>query len=449
MTRFSALLNSSREDLPEAPLERWASGFFSASVLTLLISLAAAQIFLAAAAAAYAVHLLHGRPKSRGGLETRPGFFPPVKLPLALFCLFTVTSLFWAANPGVGWLAVRKLPLFLVWLLALNLIVSPGHLVKLFQGLFLESALAGLVAAGQFVLQYRAVLAVHSGQVYYYLTADRVRGFMGHWMHFGGQQMMVFAGLLAFLLLAGAPAISPASRDAGGVAAGLKAGVTVRPNKSWWLVLAAIAISIGLNFTRGVWLGCFVAVVYLVARAKPRWLLALPVVLLAGYFAAPTLVRQRIESLRHPSRDPSLSIRFEMWQVALRMIERHPLVGIGPNNIEQEYPLYLEPGRAPEVGYHEHFHSNFLQFAAERGLPCLAAWVWLMAALAWEFVRTRRRLSPDGRSAWVADGALAAWLAFVFEGCFEFNFGSSPVLMLFLFVTATPFVAERLSNVER
>jgi hypothetical protein len=47
--------------------------------------------------------------------------------------------------------------------------------------------------------------------------------------------------------------------------------------------------------------------------------------------------------------------------------------------------------------------------------------------------------------AWIADAALAAWLAFLVEGCFEFNFGTSPVLMMFLFVTSTPFIAARVA----
>jgi hypothetical protein len=64
-----------------------------------------------------------------------------------------------------------------------------------------------------------------------------------------------------------------------------------------------------------------------------------------------------------------------------------------------------------------------------------------MLALGWHILRIRRRLS-GGR--WIADAAFAAWLAFVTEGFFEFNFGASPVLMVFLFVMSTPFVTENL-----
>jgi len=424
---FPAFLASARAELPGATFARWASIFFSLSVLTFLLSLTAAQAFLALAAVCYAIHLLRARPAIH---------FPPVKLPLALFSLGTVLSIFWAANPAVGWFAVRKLVLFLILLLGVNLVASRKHLEFLYGGLFVESALAGLVAIGQFVSQYRQVRALHPDRVYVSLTSERISGFLGHWMNFGGQQMLIFAALLAFLLLR--PGI-------GGSGFGTRKGnSTPRPKPTiWWLLLVVIATSIVLNFTRGVWLGCFVASIYLVGRWKPHWLWALPVLLLASYVAAPSLVRQRIAILRHPSRDPALSIRFEMWQVAWRMIQEHPLLGVGPNNIEQVYTLYLPPGRSPEPGYHAHLHNNFFQFGAERGLAVLAAWVWFMGALGWHFWRMCRRLA---RGRWIAEAALAGWLAVLAEGCFEFNFGTSPVLMLFLFIVCTPFVVEGISG---
>jgi len=421
VTNLREFISPERAELPTAPFARWASILFSLSVLTFLLSLAAAEAVLFTASLVYAIHLLRDHP---------PIKFPPLKLPLALFCLTTVISLAWAANPTVGWFAVRKLVLFLILLLAVNLVVSAGHLVMLYRALFLESALAGLVAACQFVRQYRAVRALHPGKVYFYMTATRIHGFMGHWMHFGGQQMLMYSVLVAFLFL--------------GVRRAKDSRVI------WFAVAAIVATSILLNFTRGVWLGCFVATVYLVGRWRAQWLWILPLLVIVGYLAAPRLVRRRVAILRHPASDPALSIRFEMWHAGLRMIERHPLVGVGPDNITEVYPLYLPPGRAPEVGYHEHLHDNFLQFAAERGLPCLAAWIWFMLALVVQAWRIRRRLASDPAPAgahlvWLVDGAIAGWLALMVEGCFEFNFGTSPVLMLFLFVAATPYVVEQVA----
>jgi putative inorganic carbon (HCO3(-)) transporter len=422
---LASLTESIRQELPAASLARWASAFFSLFVLTLVISLALSQALLVTAAALYAAHLLRDRSAI---------CFLPVKLPLALFCITTVISIFWAANPTVGWFAVRKLTLFLIWLLAVNLVVSGAHLRRLFQGLFLTSAIAGIVGVMQFVIQYREVHALHPHRLYFYVTISRIHGFMGHWMNFGGQQMLVFSSLLAFLLLQKGSRTNESSTSSGR-----------HFTLVWWLTLAILALSLILNFTRGVWLGCFVATVYLVARWKPRWLLALPVLLAIGYVTAPSLVRERVYLALRPYQDPALSIRLEMWKVAIRMIRAHPWVGVGPNNIVEAYPLYLPPRISPIAGYHDHLHNNFFQFAAERGLPCLIAWVWLMAALGWHTWKIR---SKSAKQRWVADATLAGWLAFLAEGCFEFNFGTSPVLMVFLFLTSTPFIIARLQKPE-
>lgn len=435
MNNLGISLERTCGELPGPPVARWASIFFSLFVLALQISIAASQALLAAAAVLYAVHLLRDGPNVN---------FLPVKPPLALFCGFSLLSIFWAVNPGAGWFAVRKLVLFLIWLLAVNLVVSVQHLRRLLQTLFLVSTVTGLVAIGQFVAQYRDVRAHHPDQVYRYLTTLRIHGFMGHWMNFGGQQMLVFAMLFGYLLLGAVlPRLAPASgraRETGHQGARPAHG---HMSKLWWAALAIIVVSIILNFTRGVWLGCFVAAIYLAARWRPRLLWALPILLALAYVTAPSLVRERMRHALHPTLEPALAIRLEMWRVAVRMIRAHPWVGVGPNNVEEVYDLYLPAGTTPIAGYHSHFHNDFLQFGAERGLPCLASWVWLMGALGWYTWKLRQRLSAQQ---WIADAALAAWLAFLAEGCFEFNFGTSPVLMAFLFVTATPFVAERIVN---
>ena len=456
MKNLRDLMGSAWAALPGPGPARWAAALFSLSVLTFLISLAACQAFLAASGLVYAAHLVLKRPGA--------GFLP-VKLPLALFCLFSVLSVFWAANPAVGWFAIRKLVLFLIWLLAVNLIVTERHLRGLLQALFAESALAGVVATVQFVAQYHAVSEAHPGQVYLYMISTRIHGFMGHWMNFGGQQMLVFSALLAFLLLrsrtvtrdSGLGTRGPQGRgmeDKGSVTSSRDSSpeprigspesrITSHESRLWWLLWATVGLSIVLNFTRGVWLGCFVATLYLVARWKARLLWVLPVFVVFAYLGSPSLVRRRVWLALHPTQEPALAIRFEMWSVGLRMIRAHPWLGVGPNNIEREYPLYLPQGTSPMLGYHSHLHDNFLQFGAERGLPCLAAWVWLMGALGWQISRIRRRLT---QARWVADASFAAWLALLFEGCFEFNFGTSPVLMVFLFITSLPFVADRIEH---
>jgi O-antigen ligase len=334
----------------------------------------------------------------------------------------------------VGGFVIRKLVLFVILLLAINLITSTRHLKFLYQCLFVEAGLVGVLAAYQFITQYLAIEKLHPGHVYIYMRAERIHGLMGHWMNFGGQQMLVFLAFFAFLLLHRSD------------------GQFLRGKIIWWLIWTVVASSLVLNFSRGIWLGTFIASCYLIARWRPRRLWLLPVLLVVGYWASPDLIRKRLDSVRHPSTDPSIAIRLEMWQVGMRMIQSHPLVGVGPNNIPETYTLYLPPGKKPIVGYREHLHDDFLQLAAERGLPCLAAWIWLMIAFGRHALRIRRKLirNPlDGICVWVPDAAMASLLAFAIEGFFEYNFGTSPVLMVFLFIVATPFVVERTENQQR
>jgi putative inorganic carbon (hco3(-)) transporter len=403
-------INSLFRELPQETFARWASVILSLSILAILFSIAIAQAFLALAGLTYLLGWIRRR---------RPMAFPPIGWPILLFSLLTVLSVLGAPNQAVGWFAVRKLVLFLIIVLALNLIVSLKHLELLYTGLFAGSAIAGLLGTAQFIAEYHTLRVHHPGFVYLFMENARPTGFQGDWMNFGGQQMLVWVMLAAFLLL------------------------RRRVARFWWLVAAVISVSIILNFTRGVWVGCFVAGLYVVARWKARLLWIVPAAAVLVALFSPRLVQRRLESVLHPTKDPSIAMRFEMWGAGWRMIKRHPWLGVGPNNINQVYDLYLVPGEQPALGYHGHLHSDYIQFAAERGLPCLAAWLWLMGVLGWEALKIRR---STARGRWMADGAFAAWLAFMIEGFFEFNFGTSPVLMLYLFVATTPFIVERLQR---
>jgi O-antigen ligase len=434
VNKASLLMTRFWNDLPPQPLARWAAAAFTFCIWSLVISIAVNQIFLGLAGVLYAAHLLAEKP---GRI-----IFPPIRLPLMLYVLATVISIFFAENPAAGGYEIRKMTLLLLLLFTPSLVVTRDHRRRLLEGLFAAASLAALVSVWQFVRQYRTARALHALPMYQAMTFTRITGFMGHWMNFGGQQMQVFLLLLAFLMLAKASGGIAAAGGPGSPAAhcpnAIRAGAEGWLARAGWGGLLLIGVSLVLNFTRGVWLGVLAGAVHLVSRWRARWLLALPVLLAILFLASPALLRKRLESFLHPTADPSIAIRYEMWQAGFNMMRRHPLTGVGPNNIYEVYPLYVPHGRALQIGYHEHLHNDVIQLGAERGLPCLAAWLWMMGALGWQFWKRAR---AGGGSAWVADGAFAVWMAFMVEGCFEFNFGSSPVLMVFLFVAGLPFAA--------
>jgi O-antigen ligase len=85
-----------------------------------------------------------------------------------------------------------------------------------------------------------------------------------------------------------------------------------------------------------------------------------------------------------------------------------------------------------------HLHNDFLQIAAERGLPALALWVWFLVALMrdlWQQFKTGQRE--------LAATAMATVVALLTAGLFEYNFGDSEVLMLFLTIVTLPAAAAR------
>jgi O-antigen ligase len=87
-----------------------------------------------------------------------------------------------------------------------------------------------------------------------------------------------------------------------------------------------------------------------------------------------------------------------------------------------------------------HLHDNALQIAAERGLPCLAWWLWWVAAAMGDAYRERRR---GGSGTWVAAVAFAFLAAFMAAGLFEYNFGDSEIFMFALLLSALPYALRR------
>jgi O-antigen ligase len=80
-----------------------------------------------------------------------------------------------------------------------------------------------------------------------------------------------------------------------------------------------------------------------------------------------------------------------------------------------------------------------VQIAAERGLPALAAWLWFIVSL----VVGLTKLLRDPSQRFLAATGLSAVVAMLAAGMFEYNFGDSEFLMLFLILVTLPFAAAR------
>jgi len=165
------------------------------------------------------------------------------------------------------------------------------------------------------------------------------------------------------------------------------------------------------------------------------------------YFAAPASMKQRFYSGLNPHDDTARG-RIEMVETSIRMIRANPWFGVGPKNVKYEALKYRNRNEFPDWMY-QHMHNNFLQIAAGRGIPGLAIWLWLMIRIAWDSLCTyrfaRSAAFPYGEecrreATLVSSAALGSWAALMIAGMFEFNFGDSEVLTLFLFIMSAPYV---------
>src|SRR3970282_653297 len=180
---------------------------------------------------------------------------------------------------------------------------------------------------------------------------------------------------------------------------------------------------------RSAWIGVFVSASLLCFLRDRRLLVGVPLLLIGALALLPSGVQTRVRSFIAPGR--SGRDRWYMVESGLRISANHPWFGVGPNMVQPVYPIYRLEG-APEL-QNVHLHNNVVQIAAERGLPCLAAWIWLITLGIAGAIQSFRGSPPGTTERELAAGSLALLVAGMTAGLFEYNFGDSEFLMLFLF----------------
>lgn len=379
------------------------------SAVGILLGIAVSQILLALAFAA----LLASGEKLR---------LPRIWLPLSLFMLGTVISLIFSGDPRTGLPQIRKFYVFLELLVIFSLLRS----TRMVRWLFLSWAGIGAVTAIRGFVQFAGKVqeAHRLGRNFYdYYVGERITGFTSHWNTYSAEEMFALIMLLAFLFF---------GRDTG--------------RRLWlWLICAAlIGVAILLGETRGIWIAVAVAGLYLVWFWNRRLVLLVPVVIVVAYVASPAALKDRFTSIFKPRGVDSNQFRVVTWRTGVQMIERHPLLGLGPEEVKVHFDEYV-PSDIPRPlpsGWYGHLHNIYLHYAAERGIPTMLVLMWLLFKILVDFWRGLRAL-PPGRSdrRFLLHGGIAVVLATMAEGFVELNLGDSEVLTMFLVVVACGYLA--------
>lgn len=372
-----------------------------AAAATSTVSIAASQILLGAAVLA----LLLDRSKLR---------WPPVTLPLLLFMGWTLVSLAFSPDRRAGLPQIKKFYEYLMLFAVFSAIRTLREVRWLIYGTISGASLSALWSLWQFVRIYR-----DSPVLFYYVYSNgaRITGFMAHWMTFSSITMMA-------LMLAGA--------------------LILFDRRSGLLLSAVAVMSAGLlaAFQRTMWAGTAFGGMWLLWSRK-KWLMGLVPVAGAVILAASPLLRERVLSVFHPQVNivDSTAHRAALRATGWEMIKAHPLVGVGPEMVTPhflEYAPATVPRPVPTEWSIGHLHNVYYQYAAERGLPALAAMLWFLGRALYDFWAARR--ATEGR--WMILGAIASILAVMVAGLAEHNLNDSEPLGVFLSIVACAYVVR-------
>jgi O-antigen ligase len=379
------------------------------------------------------------------------GFALPIDAAVGAFAIWTFMSSAFAPSPIASHESAKKLVLFLLLYFAAEALRTDES-----REILIDAMLMGGVALASLAILQYAFLGFD--------TMDtRPRSFLGHYMTAAGViTVLVIAATDRILSLRKPVLVSRGGFALCGVLIGLAVAVTLAnrtgvlplevercsilavgllaARRGWrgvtWpdasvstalaLAMAPLgALALLVSRTRSAWIGVVVGLAVLAALRKPRLLVFLPGLLALVLLLAPRSVIDRLTISDASSRD-----RYFMWQAGLDMIMDKPIFGQGTGMILSVYPQYRWQG-APNPNA-PHLHNNFIQIAAERGLPCLAFLIWILYLLAREAFRVR----ASSRHGDIVLGVLGATLS---SGMFEYTLGDSEILMLVLLLSALPF----------
>jgi O-antigen ligase len=210
-----------------------------------------------------------------------------------------------------------------------------------------------------------------------------------------------------------------------------------------WLLAGLLALGLLLTQTRGAWIGAAAGCAVLLLGARQRMggllerrrkpLLALAgvaLLALAGMLASQPGALARLKQTV-TGQDQELKRRFFLMRKAAQLAALKPLAGVGLGNFGAQFPRVQVVGEdrnnfvALPYVVSEHAHNDFLQMAAEAGLPAALAWLALMALLLrelWRRVREKGLARAPSQDSLFALGVLGGWVALLVHGLANFPF---------------------------
>ncbi len=241
----------------------------------------------------------------------------------------------------------------------------------------------------------------------------RAQGFYSHYIPYA--EFLLLAGAMAWGML---------------LASSLKRRSAAWP---WWLILGAVGAALMATVTRAALAALLLACLLTLWKvAGWRWRIAglLMVVMLAA--AVSVWFHEERGQGWFSRDDPGTQYRLLMWQDGIRLAREHPLLGVGMDSIFRHSDEFGIRAYERYPNLKSHFHSSYIQLAAECGLPALAAWLWLLGAGGLFLLRLERSARTAGRFAHgLALGVLGMLTGFAAISFVHYSLGDAEIMVLF------------------
>jgi O-antigen ligase len=328
---------------------------------------------------------------------------------LTAYGAVTIFSALNSSNATVSLVDCKQLVLFLIVPVVYRFARGPRALT--FATVIISvGALSAIIGIAQF------------GILHYDNLGRRPQGTLSHYMTYSGVLMLVACAAAARLVY---------RRDGAHLLGG---------SRTWTvLVMPALVVALVLTFTRSAWVGTAAGLGLLLVLKDRRLLAALPLTVALIVLVGPASVTARMYSMFDVN-DPSNRDRVAMLQSGVEIVRDHPLTGVGPDMVKSVYREYRQPWAVNDLNVH--LHNVPMHIAAERGLPALLVWIGFILYVA----RDLARRVTTSRQPSLAAGGLAAVAAMLAAGLFEYNFGDSEFLMLFLVLITLPYASDRTAD---
>jgi O-antigen ligase len=185
-----------------------------------------------------------------------------------------------------------------------------------------------------------------------------------------------------------------------------------------FLCVPVIWHAVFLTGSRGALLALGAAMILVAVRTKRRSISVALVVLFVIAFAwqAGDTMKSRATSIGEYSEDASATSRLDAWEVGLRMMVSHPLIGVGPGAFMRAFPDFS--ARQPLQA-----HNTFVQFGAEFGPCALIALVGLFGSCIFPLWRIKSdgmfgATKPTDHDLYMREATLASIVSLVVNSFF-------------------------------